>query len=441
MRTSPGACAEVAAAGGGDPAPDGVPVEAEQVVDVGLGAEAPAADAHTVLVAEHRGDQPVITAVDGEGDHAEIRTGRTEEGHPRHGRQPPAGVDGESLLAGGDRVQTDLTEPARRSGQGDGPQQVRAARLDPVRQVGPHDVVERHRTHGAAAALVGIAAHAVPPGDQRSRPVRGVQLVRRQGDCIEVLGVVVRAHVDGPVRGELGGVDEDPTADGVDLRRHPVHVRHDAGDVRRAGHGEQCDATGVPCQLGVEVLLVHGSVDQRSDVDHLAEPSPRQQVRVVLEDGRQHDRVVGRRHRPGEVIDRLGGVLREHHDVAVGVGADEPADDVASLLEGGGAEPGLVATAAVHAGRQRREPLHRLGHGPQRWGRGGVVEVDVWDEPAVEQRHQLVHADDLVAQRRVAVGLDSRRRCLHPHGVPPWAGHGVRHRRCLHETHPPLAGC
>jgi hypothetical protein len=63
--------AQVAAAGVLDPAFDLVTVETEEVVDVGLGAEAPAADADAVLVTEDGGDQAGVPPVDGEGDHAE----------------------------------------------------------------------------------------------------------------------------------------------------------------------------------------------------------------------------------------------------------------------------------------------------------------------------------------------------------------------------------
>ena len=45
-------------------------------------------------------------------------------------------------------------------------------------------------------------------------------------------GIVVGAHVDRAVRRELGGVDQDPAAGGVDLLGQLVHWLHDSGDVR-----------------------------------------------------------------------------------------------------------------------------------------------------------------------------------------------------------------
>ena len=53
--------------------------------------------------------------------------------------------------------------------------------------------------------------------DERAGAVRGVHLVRRQGDEIQVARIVVRAHVDRAVGGQLGGVDEDAPTDGVHL--------------------------------------------------------------------------------------------------------------------------------------------------------------------------------------------------------------------------------
>ena len=70
----------------------------------------------------------------------------------------------------------------------------------------------------AATAVVGDRAEAGPRTDQRPAAERGVHLVRREGDEVEVPGVVVGAHVDRSVGGELGGVDEDAAAGRV----HPL---------------------------------------------------------------------------------------------------------------------------------------------------------------------------------------------------------------------------
>ena len=191
---------------------------------------------------------------------------------------------------------------------------------------GPRDVVERDGPHGPAAVLVGFVAEAAAPTHQRARAVGRVQLVRRHGDGVEVLVVVVGTHVDRPVTGQLRGVDEDPSADGVDLGGHPVHRGQHPGHVRRARHGEQRDAAGVAGELGVEIVLVDTAVRRGADVDHGPAAAPREQVGVVLEDRGQHHRVVGAGHRSGVAVDGLGRVLREHDHIAIGVGPDERPD-------------------------------------------------------------------------------------------------------------------
>ena len=65
---------EILAASSVYPAVDVVAAEAEEVVDVRLGAETPTAHADAVFVTEHGGDQPRIPAIHGERDHAELRT-------------------------------------------------------------------------------------------------------------------------------------------------------------------------------------------------------------------------------------------------------------------------------------------------------------------------------------------------------------------------------
>ena len=57
---------EVAAAGVGDPTVGVAAAETEEAVDVRLGTEATTADADTVFVTEHGGDQPRVPAVDDE---------------------------------------------------------------------------------------------------------------------------------------------------------------------------------------------------------------------------------------------------------------------------------------------------------------------------------------------------------------------------------------
>ncbi len=69
-------------------------------------------------------------------------------------------------------------------------------------------------------------------------------------------GVVVGTHVDGPVGDELGGVDQDPSANCVHPLGQVVHRGDHAGHVRRPGDGQQSDPTGVEGEQPVEVVEV-----------------------------------------------------------------------------------------------------------------------------------------------------------------------------------------
>ena len=133
-----------------------------------------------------------------------------------------------------DAVEADRGERADRSRHCDRTDHVRTARLFPVGKVGPDDGVGRDGVHRAASSVVGNWSECRPVPDQGTSAVRGVHLVSRHGDEVEMAGIVVGAHVDRPVRRELGGVDEDPATGRVDLLGQLVHRLHDAGDVRCA---------------------------------------------------------------------------------------------------------------------------------------------------------------------------------------------------------------
>ena len=171
------------------------------------------------------------------------------------------------------RSQPSSVEPRGRRREGDGAEQVGRAGLLPVGQVGPHDLVERDGVDRAAATMVGRAAEAVSAPDERAATERGVQLVRRQRDEVEVLGVAVGPHVDRPVRGELGGVDEDPPAGGVHPPGQVVDRRDDAGDIRCARHDEQRDPAGVTGEDGGRGRRDRASRRPGTDVDR-GRPAP-----------------------------------------------------------------------------------------------------------------------------------------------------------------------
>ena len=144
--------------------------------------------------------------------------------------------------------------------------------------------------------------------------------------------VVVGTHVDGPVGDELGGVDQDPPADGVHPFGQVVHRRDHAGHVRRSGDGQQTDPPGVEGEQPVEVVEVERPIGQGPHVHHPGPGSPRQIVRMVLEHRRQHDVVRSEIDRPCQQVDGVGRVPAEDHGVPRGVGPDERPDELPGLL-------------------------------------------------------------------------------------------------------------
>ena len=173
-------------------------------------------------------------------------------------------VPSELAFVGRDALPAEVLEDERGRRERDRAEHVRRTRFAAIREVGPRDVVGRDGQHGPAADVVGRRRERVPATDQRARAERCVHLVRGERDEVEVLRIVVWAHVDGTVAGELGGVDGDVSADRVHLLGEGVDRRHDTGDVRRARHGEQRDATGMLREQFVEVLFVERTVRQRA---------------------------------------------------------------------------------------------------------------------------------------------------------------------------------
>ena len=262
--------------------------------------------------------------------------------------------------------------------------------------------------NGSATRMVGDHPEGVPRSDQGAAPERGVELVRRHRHEVEVARVVMRSHVDRSVRRELGRVDEDATAGGVDPLGQAVDRRHQPGDVGGARHGEQGDAPGVAPQLPIEVLFVERPVGAGPHVDGARPRPPRQVVGVVFEQRGEDDCAVVEGHGTGELVDRLGRVLGEHDDIAVRVGVDEPADDIPRRFVDPGAETGLVAGAPVNAGVEGEVPVDRVHHRHERGRRGGVVEVDVRHEPAAERRDALVDPDEVRAAVQHASNVRKR---------------------------------
>ena len=290
-------------------------------------------------------------AVDRERDHTDrrARVVGAVDAEPGDCAQPCERVAEQQALVIDDAVPADLAQRRRRRGEGDGPEQVGGSRLLPVGKVGPCDVVERDRVDGAAPTMVWRARERVSAPDNRAATERRVQLVRRQRHEVEVLGIVMGTHVDRPVRGQLGGVDEDSPACGMHPSSQFVDRRGDPGDVRCSRHDQHRDPTGMAVELTVEVVEIQPAVGRCTDV-HRSDPSPpRKIVGVMLQHGGEHDVAVLDLHRPRQLVDRLGRVLREHDHVSFGIGTEEVADRSPCCFVRLGTESGLVAGATVNA--------------------------------------------------------------------------------------------
>ena len=135
--------------------------------------------------------------------------------------------------------------------------------------------------------MVWRRAERAAEADEGAGAVRGVHLVSRQRDEVQMSGVVMGPHVDRAVRGELGRIDEDAAPGGVDLLSQQMHGLHHSRDIRCAGEGEEGDAAGVLGQPTIEVIDIERAVRTDAHVDRADPCSPRQVVRVVFEHGRQ----------------------------------------------------------------------------------------------------------------------------------------------------------
>ena len=129
---------------------------------------------------------------------------------------------------------------------------------------------------------------------------------------------------------------------------------------------------------------------------------------MMLEHGREHHCIALDRQRARELVDRLGRVLREHDDIALWVGADELADEFPCPFECVGAESRLVPRSTMDARIERQEPLDGANHRSEGWCAGRVVEIDVWHEPAIEQRDRLVGPHERVPGYRCGRRQDRR---------------------------------
>ena len=190
-----------------------------------------------------------------------------------------------------DALHPELAEDPARRPQRDRAHHVGRPRLVALGRVGPHDVVERDELDRPAAAQQRLAAlEGAAAGDERAGPERRVELVPRQREVVDARG----RHVDGAMRRELGGVDEELRAVVVRDRGELGQRPHLAGDVRGARDGDEVDARlRHPQRVLAALHELPRAVRDRQHGQVVA--APRQHVGVVLGRGREHAAARGQR--------------------------------------------------------------------------------------------------------------------------------------------------
>ena len=183
-------------------------------------------------------------------------------------------------------------------------------------------------------------------------------------------------YIDRHVRDGLGRIDEQQGTVVMAELRDLLHRGYHAEHIRCVGHGDQAGSRGNGPFERIEVKGIIGPDPDNIQVNALfLQVPPRQQVGVVLEDGR-HDPVTGSPREPGsDHIDRFGGVLDKYREPFLG--PDEPchllvgmpvalARDVGETVD---APPDISAVTVLE-----------LNHGPDDRFRGKtrcpVVEID-----------------------------------------------------------------
>ena len=148
---------------------------------------------------------------------------------------------------------------------------------------------------------------------------------------------------------QLGGVEGHGNAALVGGVDDGVDGWEPAGDVRCRRYGQKGWAS--PCvQGGGDVFDGERAGGPALDVPAIGNPTPGQQVGVVLDHGGHHH-VIGCEAQPvGQVVDGFGGVSAQHgHVVSVRVAAGEPEDGHSGVLVGGRGPTGAKAGTTVNA--------------------------------------------------------------------------------------------
>jgi hypothetical protein len=348
-----------------------------------LCAEGPVAERDPVLGRERRGHEARREALDTERGGRRAFDWLLEQAQRRHLREGrERGVEGRAqlLLVIAQAGEAHVFERFARGGEADDAGHVRRARLVARGPLVPGRVAVDH-ARGTASAKVGLGlVEPVAAPDQGPGTERRVELVPRERDVVEAL----RVEVDGPMRGQLRGVDEDARAVPVGDGCEGLEGKNLPRDVARAGDREEPHAPAACLERFFGAREEPGLRPHHGQEAMPAEAAPRQEVRVVLEREAHDVGVVGQRR--GEECDRVRRVPREDHLVLV-ARADEAADAHARRLE----------ELARHGGGEARATVRAAVVGPQRVDRGvrlreparggGVVGVHGAHETPVGEGH------------------------------------------------------
>ena len=231
------------------------------------------------------------------------------------------------------------------------------------------------------------------------------------------------SHIGDEVRHALRTVSDDDRSQRMRQRRDLAHIRDGAQDVGRV---RDRDHTSSRPEQVAEIVHVDGTVGRQPDQPDLRPrllgyALPRNQVRMVLQQGRQ-DLIarfqIGSAPAHRHQIQSFGGVA--HEDDLFGVfGADEPADPLARALVRVSGFDAQGVHAAVHVGIGGGVEVNkRVDHLTGFLGGGGVVEID--QRPTIDQplQDREIGADALDIDRR---GSNSRINPEHREIIPFWS--------------------
>ena len=265
--------------------------------------------------------------------------------------------------------------------------------------------------------------------DENANAIRCVDLVRGKHEIVDVTRIFSSTHIHRTVRHQLGRVHQQLRAHAVCLLRNGADVVDVPGHIRRAGDRHEAHFVAPETELVLEVGHIEAALFVDADMLHPADFAPRQLVRVVFHQCRQDDITGTDIQTVGELVDRLGRILGEDHDVIVETRLHKLRDHIARALEHPRRQLGLKSGPPMHVGIPVEELVDLVGNRPEGRRRGRIVEVDVFDLLAAQDRDLGVDTDELIpyvqCRRSCRIRMFCRLNCFRhdhtsqlPHNIP-----------------------